>query len=572
MRLSKILWLIPISLVMATSTLAQDNVCLTESQRLKFFVEPQDLSMPDEVSNDEEGIQNQFAEAEVLNGLLSFLETRAKTELQAWAINQIKSDLCKKKQGNALFPDTCALNINSDGSYADISNSYDALVTTLRKDFQNVPACALSYYTKSDIAYYFQSIYEQHKRGEPLELLIYSLANKPSFYKSCSLEGGKLNSSCAIVLPVILHATALLTNYMVANDQDTYPAARKHDLFYQLLQQRLEGLNQGVVDRIKFSKNLSSQQIKSYLNTFKYLVDSNTQTLADEAGQVFSREVAAEIFIDKSEQVYKQLSVASLLVKLGANGLEEDISQYMNTIQASLMAQAHIEAREYTKANLTLIHILDSLANKQGCTNDDSSKTCQAVNGIARFTKVSGAIATLAEAKNEEDFKQKLESLTSPIGSWKRRYEGSFSSINGFFGVAYEHSDYDSAGFNSASNSEVSIFAPIGYQHTWTNGTLAYGVYVSVIDLGNLANSPETLTVNGGEIKSDVESEFDKVFTPGLYFTLSHRKAPITAGIGYSEGPNGYRTFVDSMGGEFEVDKASSIKLFIAVDLALFPL
>ena len=91
-------------------------------------------------------------------------------------------------------------------------------------------------------------------------------------------------------------------------------------------------------------------------------------------------------------------------------------------------------------------------------------------------------------------------------------------------------------------------------------------------DFGHLANSPKALSVNGGVIKSDVDSEFDKIFSPGLYFTFSHRSAPMTYGIGYSEGPNSYRTYVDAFGNESEVSKVGSLKIFIAIDLALFPL
>ena len=567
--LKRILQLLPAALLFSNVVLAGDTDCLDESERVKFFVEPLEPVYKAEDGREGEVHEQRLGEAQILEGLASFLEARAKAELKAWVIDDLFEKLCNGKKGNMFFPDTCSLNPTSSRSYADISNNYDALVTVLRKDFQNIPACTLSLKMQSHLPYYFQSIYEQNKLGIPLEYLFYSLASKQAFYGQCRLKDGKLNTNCKIVLPILLYASALDA---AIQDEATQENLNKYNIFIKSLDKRLEKLNKQVEDKIKKIDALTAEQSESYLNMFSYLMDYSDKNYQFDGNENASRDMVSNHFVAGSDKGIKQLALVSMLVKMGSQDSFEDLSPYVELIRSAMRTHAYVEAREYTKANLELIAIVNTLPKDTDCKTESGSKTCNAIEALHKFTKVSGTIATLAEAKDKDDFEQKLEALSSPIGAWKRRYEGSFSSINAFFGLAYEDAKYESPAFDSVDNSELVTFAPIGVQKTWTNGEWAWGGFISLLDLGNLVNSPETLKVDGGVIESDVESEFDKVFSPGLYFTLSNRAAPITYGLGYSQGPNGYRTFVNASGNETAVDKASSVSLFIAVDLALFPL
>lgn len=581
--------------------------CLDEAQRAAYIVAPQKPQLRSPSGSEQEILATPLAqldEEDILQSLAEFLEKRAQAELQAWVLDDVLTRLCAS--GNALFPDTCQMNRVSKGSYADIANNYDALITVLRNDFENIPACVLQHYTGNTLPYYFQSIYQQSQLGNPFDELLYGLADMPDFYQTCTLTNGQPNRSCQIVLPVLLYASGMdvsaqgavyrdfiqqladirqdkvdeakdadATKLLFAQYGDKIQAARgeleqwsskQFDDFMESLQQRLQNVDPAMAQALAIRQQLTEQKVQSFIARLSNLAALARQTRKE----IEDRQDAAQQYLTETSLGLNALMLAAHQLPMQQAG---DNASALSLIQAGLQTQSFIEAREYTEANIQLVNIGQQLAQLNNCNNDENpTPSCTLIDNINRLTKVSGVVATLAEAKDQNDFQQKMAALSSPIGSWKRRYEGSFTSINGFFGLSYQHARYNSTAFAAEEGDETAAFAPLGIQKTWTNGQFAWGAFLSLLDLGPLIKAPKAFSVDGGVVSSDVEASLDTAFSPGLFFTLSHRSAPITLGIGYSEGPNGYRTFEDAQGNTWDVDRERTVSAFIAVDLALFPL
>lgn len=554
-----------IFVVSCSSAIQAEDIeeCLDAEERLAYFVEP---IRPPVIK---EGGEQFVSKAEAIQAIALFLEARAKAELRAWVIDDILTKLCSSDGKNRFFPETCRLKLNTSGSYAQISSNYDSLVSALRNDFSGFPACGISLSMRSTIPYFFQSIYEQKKRGQNLDWLFYSLASKPAFYQSCKLKGTKLNHACSLVLPVLLYASVMEIEIEIKEENKEEIIEK----FEETRKKYFDKLDEDVRNLVSFIDEETGIKIINFLSLLQHdltYIKASLEKIEDSD----SRAEAVEIFNIENERLVHRLLVVSQWLSIKEEHASISLKKNMALLNSLMTLQNMVEANEYSEAIVEISELIGCLTGEQNCTRYSEVKSEGATeikSELESFVKISGFIATLAEAKDGEDIEKRLETLTSPIGSWRRRHEGSLVSLNAFFGASYGESTYSSPEFGEVTNNEAAVFAPIGLQVTKNFGSTAFGVFLSVVDFGHIANSPETLDVNNGTLKSDVESDFDKIFSPGVYVTASTKHAPITLGVGYSEGPYGYRTFVDVNGEESSVDRDRVLQVFLAVDLVLLP-
>lgn len=183
-------------------------------------------------------------------------------------------------------------------------------------------------------------------------------------------------------------------------------------------------------------------------------------------------------------------------------------------------------------------------------------------------------VAEVASAQTAEAFSAALDAAVAPMGSYRRKRANGFSlGVNaylGFQGGRERLRDLPKE-IGDTTAGHFGLAMPIGIEAVLGLGKTSVGVFVSALDLGNLANfRTEEENPNGeAEVSTEPEISLSSVVSPGIYavFGLSNR-LPITLGVGASW-PLGVRSVRDDEGADAEAS-ALRFGIFAGVDVPLF--
>jgi hypothetical protein len=186
--------------------------------------------------------------------------------------------------------------------------------------------------------------------------------------------------------------------------------------------------------------------------------------------------------------------------------------------------------------------------------------------------------ADLAAATDADGVQAALEAGTAPLGSWRGKQKSPMISLGAFVGLAAggEIPLLKLAGTRPdlGANAAFGAFAPVGLDFTTPVKGFDMGLFVSVLDVGQLMTSPISPQSHGSSGDSKVAQaggsvEIAQVLAPGLYLHASLGNSPITLGAGASLAPS-LRTYQDSAGDKSEYSMLR-VNGFLAVDLNLIP-
>lgn len=199
---------------------------------------------------------------------------------------------------------------------------------------------------------------------------------------------------------------------------------------------------------------------------------------------------------------------------------------------------------------------------------------------LAQAISFVSFIGNLATAKDYEDVEKVLESFLDPAGgaTAKRAQPNKFYlTLNSYFGMR-GGMEMILPKSDTLSFSQGGYFAPtlpLGIELGWSGpkSKMSYGIFVQVLDLGNLAsfrlsgNDYDTLTINQ---ESYQNISFAQVFSPGVYFTWGFAKNfPLSLNAGINFAPSmrkieGTNLTIDEKYGVLQVS------LGLAIDMSLF--
>ncbi|MBU0480786.1 MAG: hypothetical protein KKG47_06775 [Proteobacteria bacterium] len=167
-------------------------------------------------------------------------------------------------------------------------------------------------------------------------------------------------------------------------------------------------------------------------------------------------------------------------------------------------------------------------------------------------------LASVASAKTADEVARTLETLASPVGSYRMKQKRTMTSITAFMGFQYSDEKVDNA--MDDEHEAYGIFAPVGIHQTWEVDKWigSFGIYGSLLDLGQL------VAIRDSDKESEINTDFKQVFSPGLYLTVSIKDTPITVGGGASATPDLIR---GESGDDYDVVR---YQVFLAMDLTLF--
>ena len=185
-----------------------------------------------------------------INGFYQFLTERARLELEAYLIEQLKEHLCGEPA--PYFPRTCANFTRIDGSGVFQNVTLEELRTPLEQDIRYLPACIIhnpkNASAGTDIGYRLMDVYRQLTSGaDKSGYLLYGLASDPHLYEECRTKGG--NDPNSLHCRMFEGMAALAAGIQVGAMTETLTAAQSATAFVTVYVYNLALLTCGPADR-----------------------------------------------------------------------------------------------------------------------------------------------------------------------------------------------------------------------------------------------------------------------------------------------------------------------------------
>ncbi len=195
--------------------------------------------------------------------------------------------------------------------------------------------------------------------------------------------------------------------------------------------------------------------------------------------------------------------------------------------------------------------------------------------------------AEIAQAQSPEQVRAALETVVAPVGSWRLKRTRFMLSLSGMVGLS-GGVDYVVGGGISEGTlvPSIGLIGAVGLDVSFPAGTSTLGVFASVIDVGGLMTFPisdlhATVrdmngTTRSATLQFNARVSPEQLLSPGLYLRWGMFNSPFVLGMGASVIPNARRAEEVGMlpAGTMPVTRDLSIiraQAFLAVDVTLFP-
>jgi hypothetical protein len=136
----------------------------------------------------------------------------------------------------------------------------------------------------------------------------------------------------------------------------------------------------------------------------------------------------------------------------------------------------------------------------------------------------------IADAKTSDDVKTALDKFSEPVGSWRRKFDYSTLTVNGYVGAKWALESVEDARLGQAVAPVLGLGLDLS---TSIRGAARIGLFLQAIDIGNVANVRVAEEDDPDLAKVDVAPDVDwsNLVAPGAYLLLAP-KAPFVVGLG----------------------------------------
>lgn len=194
-----------------------------------------------------------------------------------------------------------------------------------------------------------------------------------------------------------------------------------------------------------------------------------------------------------------------------------------------------------------------------------------------RVARALPIVTQLAKAESADEVATILEAAAAPVGSYRQKSKRRMVSITAFVGGA--------AGQEYIENewgTPINVFAPIGLHASWPAFEGNVGLFVSLVNLGNLVSQrfdEDARTSGPGEvttISGEPSQSIEQVFSPGVFLSTTIA-GPFVFGAGVQVVPGAREvtttTMLPSGALVSETKDRSAVQLlgFIGIDVTIFP-
>ncbi|MDP2270478.1 MAG: hypothetical protein Q8K32_07065 [Archangium sp.] len=493
-------------------------------------VKPMDFAPVTPAGNETKGAplsQGVNFETMAINGLLTFVQDRARGEAVSFALDQVSTELCAEKKGLTLFPSTCALVLASNKTHATLVPGRlfrDALLSDLIALAQNLGA-ALAKDTTTTL---------------PLRDLI-----------SCGFTVAD-----GLVLGLERRLPPLTLTLGIVTNLDSQPACAS-------------------------ALKLERPDAKRVITTFDYLVralvhakapDIERYELDIEALKVDLRNAATPIPDEaKAFKIVERVAPVALRVLRASQRLSSEVpaaelqARSLGLLSASLDllfavfdeflaiptdANTSPNATE-RKAVLALRKITTKLSS--GELSGAFSELLR--SGIiptdwepfASVVKFATLLVDVGSARSSDEVASVIEAAASPPGSWLSRRKRPMLGISAQFGLA-AGAEVIAGASAVPPGGTLGLAVPVGIDGSIPLGTsdFTFGVMLRVLDLGALASARigslesvvDETTMTSETPRPDPEVSFLQVLSIGLTVSLGLAKSPFIAFLSFGYSPS----------------------------------
>lgn len=277
-----------------------------------------------------------------------------------------------------------------------------------------------------------------------------------------------------------------------------------------------------------------------------------------------------------TQRVLPVLRGALLLAEDGARCTAQDESELCWTarrVDMSLDALNKILSAQYADAIRELLVVLDDIL--AALPNDES---------LVEVRRYVLFVTDLASAKSPDEVKAALDSAAAPVGGWRIKRRQRFTwSVSALVGVNVMGEIPIPGRAGVKSGVAIGPMAALGFDFAWrvprkvaSKNPSTVGVFVSAIDLGQLVSARLTSEVRKEDQpgpKTASEVSFISVLSPGAFFRVGIANTPFTVGAGLSYAPAMRTYYYQSAPNTLAASPFSLIRvgLFLGIDATLFP-
>lgn len=270
-----------------------------------------------------------------------------------------------------------------------------------------------------------------------------------------------------------------------------------------------------------------------------------------------------------NESVVRVLMSAAPLLETVACGVAQERSHECSQGIAEVVDIAsRFVMRDYAGGVVSIVGSETLGRILQGVVVKRLSGGAQQATWLRRLMTYLPLLAELAVADSSDGIQSVLDSLSSGVGSWRRKHEGPTISVQGYAGLlgAYELVGGAEDGFG------LSPTLSLGLQFATRVGrNFRFILYAPVIDVGNVVAvrlSDEDSDDGLLEVEDLPEITWGQLFSPGLYVGFSAGRSPIDLLVGFNYVPALRRTVGD------DASSLSALRfgLTLSVDVTILPL
>jgi hypothetical protein len=491
---------------------------------------------------------------DVIGAIAGFLAERFRLEMRAWLIDSVVNAICIPPAQPELtfFPRVCRLSAN-EGSGILLTEA--TVMHALRNDLTEVPAYLIWRTSggKDRWGYVLTSMAIQVENGDSPRAVIAGLAETGFARDECFKQ-----RRCSLyALGVAAQLLEIYAENKIAFQTRAKGLARV--ALWRMLKGGLHGiesetidakafldegeklaevLNAAVVDdQTKFQVFLGRlDRLTVQMDGLKAKSDHLRALLATGAsGELIQNELLSLL---ANESRYME-DLTSILRQDG-KGMSQDSTALTYVFSRFLAINAAFQASRYSEAVYELREVLRCVRHEgdamPGCQSIKTpTDVADSTNGVLKHIAM---IAAIADAQTTADAQKVLDNWASPVGSWKLKRGHNTASIGALVGLSVADETLEGPGVQPYRGTATSVFAPIGIDLSMsTGGNWTFGVFISVVDFGNLVSARVRGSQDGQVTDTKTNVGFQQIAAPGVFVRWGIGKSPWVLAIGWARTP-----------------------------------
>ena len=245
------------------------------------------------------------------------------------------------------------------------------------------------------------------------------------------------------------------------------------------------------------------------------------------------------------------VSATTDFLAAGASFAGEEVPAWADSLAGVQALYEDIRAERYVLA-------LVRAAEMAGLAGED----------LRTFLAVSAFITNVAAAESPEEVAKVIDDAALPVGSWRiKRDYTSHVSLNAYVGGFFASETFDEEVDGDKDTTSVAITAPVGlnFSRASKKGS-SHSIFIPIIDVGALVD----YQFDNDSLESLPETDWDNVFSPGLFYYYGRKNKPYSFGIGLQHGPDARGIKQDDTSATLEEVSSYRIGLTVTVDIAIF--